>query len=81
MLDAIYDRVERLIREERWEDLDQICREVEVDNEPLIALAGYLTTTMHVKDHLPSRPQLCDAIESKVMKSKWWRPDFMNGLR
>ena len=64
-MDEIYDEIDTLCHESKWREIDNILREIDVDNQQLDYLLAYLTITFCVQDKLNYRAEFFHKCESR----------------
>lgn len=90
-LDLILEYIHNLIRKNRFNELDDKIQEVaqaivqrdeELSEENLTIWSSYLTFTLPIKNKLPSRPKLYEAIEliSNKMVTPEETKELLHGL-
>lgn len=65
-LDEIFNELDGLLFEGRYEEVDEILSNVNVNVEPLAVLVGYLTITFQRREVLLDRLPLMHAIRERV---------------
>ena len=81
-LDELYDKIDGLIGEEKFSELDTMIAELDMSKIGTIMAVGWLTLTLVAKDRLLSRAGLVSRCEARLQKLGVDRVDeLLKGLR
>ena len=79
-MDLIYDRVDELMREGRFQILDEILSHIRVNKMTVDVLLGLLTATLPAKKKLPSRPSFFREAERSIKDRGELEEGLLTGL-
>lgn len=66
-LDLIYDSIDALLRDGRFEKCDEVLRKIDVSITSVDLVLGVLTATLPVHSRLPSLPRLVSAVREVLL--------------
>lgn len=67
-LDELYDKVDDLLDEGKFSELDTLISELDISKFGTFIMLGWLTLTLVAKDHLPSRAGLVRRCEARLQE-------------
>ena len=79
-LDLIYDNVDSLLSNGKYEELDLMLKSVDADLLPTDILLGLLTATLPAKTKLPSRSNFFQLTEMQIKTRAEWEEGILTGL-
>ena len=79
-LDLIYDNVDSLLSNGKYEELDLMLKNVDADLLPTDILLGLLTATLPAKTKLPSRSIFFRLTEMQIKTRAEWEEGILTGL-
>lgn len=69
-LDIVFDEIDDLVDAKRLGDVDQLLDEVDISRMDVPTMLGFLSTTVLVKDELPSRREYVERVQLVLAKSR-----------
>jgi hypothetical protein len=79
-LDALYDRVDDLLKTEEFETLDGMLRQAKVESLSADVLLGLLTATLPARAKLPARANFFAEAEASIKARGEWENGLLAGL-
>ncbi len=79
-LDILYDKIDGLLRSERFDEVDQLLSNIDVDDLSPDLLLGILTASLPAKSKLPSRTVFFEKVETSLKDRGIWEDNLLVGL-
>lgn len=80
-LDAIYAKVEHMMRADQLAELDAYVAAIPVSTSPVDTLLGVLTASLPVRSKLPSRARFVECVAAELKKRGEAVGELLDGLR